>query len=141
MSTKTRSATRALAAGAGALAILFTSACGGSGEGSPEDLGKAVAKAITDKDVETAKSLTCEAQKDRVEQEFDYTKNLPANMKDVKPVAEFSNVENATDDSATLKIKIKLENMPPEAAQLGLGEGIDIPLKAIKEDGNWVVCE
>jgi hypothetical protein len=140
MSTKTRTVQRALAATVGAAAILLTAACGGGGEGSPEDLGNAAAEAISNKDVEAVKNLTCEAQKDEVkEEEFDFAKDMPESFKDVKPVAEFSGVENATDESATIKMKIKLENLPAEAQGLGM-DAMDIPIKAIKEDGNWVMC-
>lgn len=141
MTTKTRPVARALVGGASALALMFTAACGGDGADSPEDLGKETAKVLTEQDVEAAKKLTCEAKKDSVADKFDMAKDLPPEYKDVKPVAEFVGVENATDDSATIKLKLKLENLPPEAAQLGLDKGIDIPVKAIKEDGNWVICE
>lgn len=139
MSITIRHTVRALAASAGAVAILFTAACGG-GENSPEDLGKAVAEAVTAKDTEGMRELVCEAKKGEV-QDYDFAKNMPEGFEDVQPTAEFIGVENQTDDRATIKLKVKFENLPPEGQKMGLGDGIEFPVPAIKEDGNWVLCE
>ena len=61
MTFSTRGLARAATAGIAAFALLGAAACGGgSGQDSPEDLGKAMAAAINDLDVDKMNELSCE---------------------------------------------------------------------------------
>lgn len=133
---------RAVGATIGAIALLGMAACGGD-QGSPEDLGKAMAEAINNEDVDAMKELTCKAKQSEVsEAEMAEVKKMleQAGVKDPQLSAEFVKAEEKGDE-ATITLKLKVDNLPEEIKQQGMPESQEQGIKAIQEDGDWVVCE
>lgn len=124
------------------LALLGMAACGGD-QGSPEDLGKAVAEAINNEDVDAMKELTCEEKRSEVSETAmeEAKKTLEqAGIKDPQVSAEFVKAEEKGDE-ASVTLKIKVDNLPEEMKQAGAPESQEQTFKAVQKDGDWVVCE
>lgn len=145
MNTHIWSVARALIIGLGVGAVTIVSGCGGSdGEGSPEELGKAAAKAITDKDLQKLKDLTCDGQAKSVSEEnLNLAGKLPDSLKEATIVVEYAGIGEQSDDRAEIKFKIILEDLPPEVQRPDGASNLstELYLDAVDEDGKWVMCE
>lgn len=112
----------------GGVILLIVLLGGGSGPGSTaEDTGKAMASAISSKDIDALKSLSCEADKKAMEAGQNQAIEALESAPDIS--AEFvSAQENGNKGTATIKMTIG-----------GMGER-DIPFPLVKEDDKWLAC-
>lgn len=113
----------------GGVILLIVLLGGGGGAGStPEDTGKALASAITSKDVDALANMSCEADKKAIESGSNAATNALESAPEVQ--AEFVNAEKQGDTQARANIKMNIE---------GLGEQT-IPFPLVKENDEWLVC-
>ncbi|WP_306744962.1 Rv0361 family membrane protein [Saccharothrix yanglingensis] len=155
--------------GVGALVVIgvvvaLVMTLGGGSNGTAKDAADGFASAISNRDYDKLRSLTCaEDQKeiDDLKKAFDpdamgaeldkQLEGLPAEakeqarkmqeaLKDIKVVASVDKVEEKSDTQAEATLTIKLEGVPSEMRELMKDTQTDtVPFK--KTDDGWVACE
>ncbi|MFT7834781.1 hypothetical protein Q5530_01355 [Saccharothrix sp. BKS2] len=145
------------------VAVLFLTLGGGGGNGSPEDAAKGFAAALTDKDFDKMRSLTCPEYQDNVDdmrklydansqlEEIEkQLEGLPPEMresakksieaaKNIKITATAGDVKETSDTTAEATMKVAYENVPEEMKALMKDQEDTLYLR--KTDQGWVACD
>ncbi|RKT55930.1 hypothetical protein [Saccharothrix australiensis] len=146
------------------LVVVLVLTLGGGSNGTPKDAADSFAAAMSSKDYDKLRSLTCAEDKkeiDDLKKAFDPDSisseigknldNMPPELRDkakrmqeaaknVKIVATVKGVEEKDATHAEADISIKLEGLPEELKELVNGDTSNkIPF--IKTDDGWVACE
>jgi len=136
----------------------------GGGNGTPKDAAESFAAALSGKDYDKLRSLTCaedrkeiddlqkEFNPDAISQEIEKNlgdmppefrekaKQLQEAAKDIKLVATVNGVEEKDETHAEADISLKLEGVPDDLKELMRTDRSDkIPF--VKTDDGWVACE
>ncbi|MEV0677552.1 hypothetical protein AB0I60_13620 [Actinosynnema sp. NPDC050436] len=136
----------------------------GGGNSSPKDAADSFAAALSNKDYDKLRSLTCAEDQDEIDdlkkafdpeainkeiekslgslppELQDKMKSMQEAAKNIKLTATVNNVTEKDDTHAEAEIAIKLEGVPDEFKDLMKGDTTDkVPF--VKTDDGWVACE
>ncbi|ROP36224.1 hypothetical protein [Saccharothrix texasensis] len=146
-----------------AVVVVLIMTMGGGGNGSPKDAADSFAAAVTAKDFDKVRALTCADKQDEVDDmkklydpatlgaEIEkQLEGLPEEMreeakksidaaKNVKITLTVKDVEEKSDTAAVANVLIKYENVPEDMKTMMKDQETKIDFK--KTDDGWVACE